>query len=228
MSGVSDINRAKLGALSLAEVRRRLRAGGDDIAVRRAGVRVAGGGSSTPHVRGDHDLNPDLAPSAPLVSAAVLVPIVLRPAGMTVLLTRRTGHLNVHAGQISFPGGRLEAGDADAIAAALRETREEIGLEPAHIEIAGRLDTYLTRTGFEITPLVGIVHPPFTLSRDEFEVEEVFEVPLDFVLDPENHQRRSRRERGIERRFYVLPYGDYFIWGATAGMLVNLYEVLAR
>lgn len=227
MSGISGMNRAKPGTLSLAELRRRLRAGSDDIAIRRAGARVAEASLPAPHVRGDHDLNPDLAPSRPLVPAAVLVPIVDRPAGMTVLLTRRTGHLNVHAGQISFPGGRLEEGDADAIAAALRETREEIGLESAHVEIAGRLDTYQTRTGFEITPLVGVVHPPFTLSPDEFEVAEVFEVPLDFVLDPANHQRRGRMEKGIERRFYVLPYGDYFIWGATAGMLVNLYEVLA-
>jgi 8-oxo-dGTP pyrophosphatase MutT (NUDIX family) len=205
-------------ALTADELRRRLEAVKHDIGLRRAGGRV----------RGDHDLNPDLAPLPPLKPAAVLVPIVDRPHGMGVLLTRRTTHLNVHAGQISFPGGRIEGPDEDAIAAALRETHEEIGLAPERIEIAGRLDTYQTRTGFEITPLVGLVRPPFELRLDSFEVAEVFEVPLAFVLDPNNHQRHQRIERGIERHFYVLPYGGYYIWGATAGMLVNLYEVLAR
>jgi 8-oxo-dGTP pyrophosphatase MutT (NUDIX family) len=180
-----------------------------------------------PQVRGDHDLNPDLRPKAPLTPAAVLVPLILRPEGKTVLLTRRTAHLAAHAGQISFPGGRLEPEDADAAAGALRETEEEIGLAREYVEIIGRLDTYVVRTGFEVTPLVGLVTPPFTLTRDEFEVAEVFEVPLAFILDPKNHQRQTRVDfGGVKREFWAIPYGDYHIWGATAGMLVNLYEVL--
>ena len=116
---------------------------------------------------------------------------------------------------------------ADAIAGALRETEEEIGLARAHVEIVGRLDTYVVRTGFEVTPVVGLVTPPFQLTRDEFEVAEVFEVPLSFILDPANHQRQSRVDfGGAKREFWVFPYGDYNIWGATAGMLKNLHFVL--
>ncbi|HJS33800.1 MAG TPA: CoA pyrophosphatase [Alphaproteobacteria bacterium] len=214
----------RISLASRDDLKRRLAGAAGDIGIRRAGVRVA---NPTARVRGDHDLNPDLAPTPPLTPAAVLVPIVDRAGAMTVLLTRRTGHLHAHAGQISFPGGRLEADDADAAAAALRETEEETGIDRARIEIAGRLDTYQTRTGFEITPFVGVVHPPFTLNPDRFEVAEVFEVPLEFVLDPANHQRHMRIERNIARYFYVVPFGEYFIWGATAGMLVNLYEALA-
>ncbi len=176
--------------------------------------------------RGDHDLNPDMRPEGPLTEAAVLVPLVDRPDGMTVLLTLRTEHLNDHAGQVSFPGGRVEQTDANPVAAALRETDEEIGLNARHIEVIGRLDDYTTRTGFMITPVVGLVSPPFSLKLDSFEVAEVFEVPLSFVLDPSNHERRSRVWKGAERHFYVLPYAERHIWGATAGMLVNLAEVL--
>lgn len=176
--------------------------------------------------RGDHDLNPDFyAPGTRLTPAAVLVPIIRRPA-LSVLLTRRTDHLHDHAGQISFPGGRIDAGDADARAAALRETEEEVGLPRGQVEVVGRLDTYVTRTGFEVTPLVGLVTPPFPVAPDSFEVAEVFEVPLAFLLDPENRQVESRRYQGKLRHFYVFPYGDYYIWGATAGMLVNLGEIL--
>ena len=178
-------------------------------------------------VRGDHNLNPDLRPKPPLTPAAVLVPLILRPEGMTVLLTKRTAHLAAHAGQISFPGGRVEDSDEDSAAAALRETEEEIGLARDHVEIIGRLDTYIVRTGFEVTPFVGFVTPPFTITPDEFEVAEVFEVPLAFILDPANHQRQSRIDfGGVKREFWAIPHGDYFIWGATAGMLVNLYELL--
>ncbi|MBI1245389.1 MAG: CoA pyrophosphatase [Alphaproteobacteria bacterium] len=178
-------------------------------------------------VRGDHDGNPGMAPTGTLRLAAVLVPLVERPDGLSVLLTQRTAHLHDHAGQISFPGGRIEPDDPDAVAAALRETEEEIGLHRQHVDVVGRLDTYQTRTSYEVTPVVGLVKPPFELKPDPFEVADIFEVPLAFVLDPRNRERRSRVFQGAERHFWVLPYPDRYIWGATAGMLVNLAEVLA-
>lgn len=163
-----------------------------------------------------------------LVPAAVLVPLVARPDGLTVLLTQRTAHLANHAGQISFPGGRMEETDADAVAAALRETEEEIGLSRDHVEILGRLDDYVTVTHFRVEPIVGLVQPPFELALDAFEVAEVFEVPLAFILDPVNHQRHFRvLSEEVKRYFYAMPYQDRYIWGATAAMLRNLYEVLA-
>lgn len=178
--------------------------------------------------RGDHDLNPgDTPPSTALRPAAVLVPLIERADGMTVLLTQRTPHLSAHAGQIAFPGGRIEEDDASAIAAALRETHEEVGLPPDRVEIVGRLDTYITGTGFEITPVVGLVAPPYPLAIDPFEVAEAFEVPLAYILDPRNHQRVERESAGRLRCFFVLPYEGRNIWGATAGILVNLAEVLA-
>jgi len=177
--------------------------------------------------RGDHDLNPGMTPpSVELRPAAVLVPLVDRREGMSVLLTQRTAHLSAHAGQIAFPGGRLEPEDPDATAAALRETEEEIGLPRDHVTLIGRLDTYVTGTGFEITPIVGIVSPPFSLTIDPFEVADVFEVPLPFVLDPHNHRRTERLFEERRRVFFVLPFENRNIWGATAGMLVNLAEVL--
>ena len=178
--------------------------------------------------RGDHDLNPGMTPpSTALRPAAVLVPLIDRPNGMSVLLTQRTPHLTAHAGQISFPGGRVEESDADATDAALRETEEEIGLTRDHVTVIGRLDTYVTGTGFEITPVVGIVNVPFSLAIDPIEVSEVFEVPLSFVVDPKNHRRTTREFDQRRRVFFVLPYEGRNIWGATAGMLVNLAEVLA-
>lgn len=177
--------------------------------------------------RGDHDLNPEMyEPAERLTAAAVLVPIVERAEGPTVLLTKRTAHLHDHAGQISFPGGRVDPGDNGPESTALRETEEEIGLSRSHIRLIGQLDTYVTRTGFEIAPIVGLVTPPFELTLDDFEVAEAFEVPLGFILDPASQQRQSRMFRGALRHFYVFPYDDYYIWGATAGMLVNLTEVL--
>jgi 8-oxo-dGTP pyrophosphatase MutT (NUDIX family) len=176
--------------------------------------------------RGDHDLNPDMLPTRALIPAAVLVGLVERPEGMGVLLTKRTPHLNDHAGQISFPGGRIDAGDADAVAAALREAEEEVGLPRSHVEMLGRLDTYVTRTGFEVTPCVGFVKPPELYHLDPFEVAEVFEVPLRFFRDPNSRRLESRMYQGKQRFFYAYPWGDYYIWGATAGMLNNLIEVL--
>jgi 8-oxo-dGTP pyrophosphatase MutT (NUDIX family) len=177
--------------------------------------------------RGDHDLNPgETPPSAALRPAAVLVPLIDRAEGMTVLLTQRTAHLSAHAGQISFPGGRVEEQDADAIATALRETEEEVGLSRDLVEVIGRLDTYVTGTGFEITPIVGIVEPVYTLTIDPFEVAEAFEVPLSYILDRNNHNRTERESAGRTRVFFVLPYQGRNIWGATAGMLVNLADVL--
>jgi 8-oxo-dGTP pyrophosphatase MutT (NUDIX family) len=179
-------------------------------------------------LRGDHDLNPGMIPpSTALRPAAVLVPLVDHPDGMSVLLTQRTAHLSAHAGQISFPGGRIEEDDPDAVAAALRETEEEVGLPRERVSVIGRLDTYITGTGFEITPIVGIVAPPFPISIDPFEVAEAFEVPLAFILDRRNHQRIERDVGAHSRSYFVLPYDGRNIWGATAGILVNLAEVLA-
>jgi 8-oxo-dGTP pyrophosphatase MutT (NUDIX family) len=158
--------------------------------------------------------------------AAVLVGLVDRPDGPALLLTQRTEHLRDHAGQICFPGGRIEAADAGASAAALREAEEEIGLDPGRVGVLGELPSYQTITGFRIHPVVGWVSPPFTLRPDPFEVAEVFEVPLHFVLDPENHRRQSYRRGSLTRGYYVLPYQGRFIWGATAGILVNLARVL--
>jgi 8-oxo-dGTP pyrophosphatase MutT (NUDIX family) len=177
--------------------------------------------------RGDHDLNPgETPPSAALRPAAVLVPLIDRAEGMTVLLTQRTAHLSAHAGQISFPGGRVEEQDADTIATALRETEEEVGLTRDLVNVIGRLDTYVTGTGFEITPIVGLVEPTYTLTIDPFEVAEAFEVPLSYILDRKNHNRTERESAGRTRVFFVLPYQGRNIWGATAGMLVNLADVL--
>lgn len=174
--------------------------------------------------RGDHDLNPDMRPLTPLTKAAVLVPVVDRREGLSLLFTQRTAHLAAHAGQISFPGGRLEPADATPLAAALRETEEEIGLSPGLIEPIATLDLYVTRSGFEVTPVVGLVRPDFTLTLDAFEVAEAFEVPLPFFLDPANRKQETRPFAGRARHFYAFPYGPRYIWGATAGMLVNLAE----
>lgn len=162
-----------------------------------------------------------------LTPAAVLFPIVDRVGGHTVLLTQRTAHLRDHAGQISFPGGRVEGHDRSPTDTALRETEEEIGLPRERVEILGFLPEYRTGTGFRVTPVVGLVTPPFDLTPDPFEVAEVFEVPLDFLLDTANHQRHSIHHRGALRQYFAMPYGDYFIWGATAGMIRSLTDRLA-
>ncbi len=178
-------------------------------------------------IRGDNDLNPGMPPlRKTLTPAAVLVALIDRPAGFTVMLTQRTDHLRDHAGQISFPGGKIEKHDEDPIATALREAEEEVGLAPHSVEVVGSLDRYVTRTGFAVTPVVGFVDPPFTINPDPFEVAEVFEVPLRHFLTRENRQRHFYEIEGVKRHFYAMPYNDYYIWGATAGMLVNLVDVL--
>ncbi|MDX1400877.1 MAG: CoA pyrophosphatase [Kiloniellales bacterium] len=183
---------------------------------------------ATGRIRGDHDLAPELyEPEKALRPAAVLVPIVAHENAPTVLLTRRTAHLNDHAGQISFPGGRIDPEDDGPEAAAMREAEEEIGLDPARTRVIGRLDTYIVRTGFEVIPVIALVEPPLRLTLDEFEVAEAFEVPLAYFLKPGTKQKQSRIFKGKKRFFFVYPYQDYYIWGATAGMLGNLAEILA-
>ena len=177
---------------------------------------------------GDHDLNPSLPRAAPRRPAAVLVPIVERPDGHTVLLTRRADHLHDHPGQISFPGGRLDDIDRGPIDAALRETAEEIGLGRQYVELAGLLDGYETVTGYGVTPVVAFIRPGFALALDAFEVAEAFEVPLAFFLDEASRQLHSRMRDGRRRYYYAFEYADRYIWGATAGMLVNLQRRIAR
>lgn len=176
--------------------------------------------------RGDHDLNPDTRPEGLLKPAAVLVPVVTR-VDLSVVLTRRTDHLAHHPGQISFPGGHVDSDDATVEDAALREAEEEVGLPTDQVTVLGTLNPYITRTGFDITPVVGLVDPAFEPRPDPHEVAEVFEVPLAFLMDPANRERHTRAFEGRERHFFAFSYGEYFIWGATAGMLVNLYEHLS-
>lgn len=159
-----------------------------------------------------------------LTPAAVLIPIVLRDEGDTLLMTRRAAHLKDHPGQVSFPGGRVDEGDASPWHTALRETREEIGLDSSRIRRLGYLPEFRTGTGFRITPAVAQVLPPFEVQTDPFEVDEVFEVPLSFLLDANNHKRYSLFYRGALRHFHAMPYGDYFIWGATAAMIKLLFD----
>ena len=203
---------------------------------RLAGIEAGRRGFGTPRdgwlppgVRGDFAMQPgrETAPVSALTPAAVLVPLVQREPELTVLLTQRTPHLQAHAGQVAFPGGRIETSDRDPVHAALRETEEEVGLTADHVCVIGRLDTYITGTGYEITPVVGLVRAPFRVRPDPDEVADVFEVPLAFVLDRRNHERHSREFKGRIRSFFVLPYPGRYIWGATAGMLVNLAEVLS-
>ena len=177
-----------------------------------------------PEFSGDGGLFADREPA----QAAVLIPLVERTEGLSVLLTRRTAHLRAHAGQISFPGGGAEPEDAASpVATALRETREEIGLAAAHIDVLGRLNEYVTVTSFHVTPVVALVRPPFELSLDAFEVAEAFEVPLAFLMDPAHHHRHRFTWDGGEREFLSMPWGEYFVWGATAAMLRNFYRFLA-
>ena len=191
------------------------------------------------HSPSDFDLNPEFLAGAdgtqskaPLTEAlaaarpaAVLIPVLARPV-LTLLLTQRTAHLAAHAGQIAFPGGKTEPFDRDPLATALREAHEEIGLDPSFVEPLGTLDTYLTGTGFRITPVIALVAPGAPLTLDRNEVADTFEVPLPFLMDPANYQRHTRTIGGRERHFFAVPFGDRFIWGATAGILRNMHQRL--
>jgi 8-oxo-dGTP pyrophosphatase MutT (NUDIX family) len=158
--------------------------------------------------------------------AAVLVPIVARDDGLTLLLTQRSEGLPDHPGQIAFPGGRVEPTDVDAGDAALREAHEEIGLDRARVTLLGSLATYDTTTGYRVTPVVGWIEPPFDVAPDPVEVADVFEVPLDFLLDPANQQRHFRMQGLVRRDFWAIPYRERYIWGATASMLLILDRTL--
>jgi 8-oxo-dGTP pyrophosphatase MutT (NUDIX family) len=176
--------------------------------------------------RGDLDLNPAMWQRAGVSAtrpAAVLIPVIDR-SDPTVLFTVRTKELTSHAGQVAFPGGKIDPGDESPVAAALREAREEIGLAPMLIEPIGYLDLYLTFSGFRILPTVARVKPEFSLTINPSEVTETFEVPLGFLMTPANHQRHSRDWKGVQREYYAMPFGDRYIWGITAGIVRNLYD----
>jgi 8-oxo-dGTP pyrophosphatase MutT (NUDIX family) len=195
--------------------------------VRQRSVRLASGLAVDPAPLGsDLSLSGVAAEPQSWRPASVLVPLIDRSPGITVLLTQRTDDMPSHAGQIAFPGGRRQADDADAVATALRETEEEVGLSRRFIDVVGAGDPYRTGTGYEITPIVGIVRPGFTIHADPREVADVFEVPLEHFLDEVNHKIGSRMYNGRERRYYAMPYGERYIWGATAGMLKNLHFIL--
>lgn len=166
------------------------------------------------------------ADGSPATAASVLIALVQRPEGLSLVLTQRNADLTDHPGQISFPGGRAEAYDASPVETALREAEEEIGLDRTHVEVIGSLPDYYTGTGYRVTPVVALVTPPFTLQADPGEVEEIFEVPLAFLMDGLHHQRLSVELPSGRRSFYAMPYGTYYIWGATAGMLRNLFHFL--
>ena len=174
----------------------------------------------------DFDLNPGIRPKpdAPLRPAAVLVTVWLRPEGAAVILTKRSSRLKHHPGQIAFPGGKVDAGDAGRQAAALRETHEEIGLDPARVEVIGALPVHETVTGFAVTPFVGLIYGPFKPVPEAGEVEEVFTVPLAHVLTPARYAIEHRRWMGVWLRYYAVPYGPYYTWGATARILRELAE----
>ena len=180
--------------------------------------------------RGDHDADPvmrKIAEVRPIRPAAVLVPIVDHPEP-TVLLTQRAQHLPDHPGQVSFPGGKIDKGDADPRASALREAEEEIGLGRAHIEPIGYLDLYMTTLGYRIVPVIARVKPGFTLKLNTSEVDDTFEVPLAFLMDQANVERHSRDWQGMTRHYYAITFGERYIWGVTAGILRNLYDRIYR
>ena len=181
------------------------------------------------HRRSDDDLNPEariIAPDAKPKPAAVLVPVVMHASGLTLLLTQRTERMTSHAGQVAFPGGRIDDGDAGPVDAALREAEEETGLARQFVEPIGFLDTYLTSTSYRVVPVVALVREGFTIVPHAGEVAAVFEVPLAFLMDPAHHERHSREWQGKQRFYYAMPWQDRYIWGATAGMIRNLYHLM--
>jgi 8-oxo-dGTP pyrophosphatase MutT (NUDIX family) len=175
---------------------------------------------------GDHRLAERVAPDDGALHrpAAVLIPIIARPEGATMLLTKRSAHLKDHAGQVAFPGGKMDQNESDPVETALREAEEEIGLGHRYIEPIGYLEPYLSSTGFTIVPVVAAIDPSHHLSLDPNEVELTFEVPLIFLMNPIYHETHSREWRGALRQYYAMPYKDHYIWGVTAGIIRNLYE----
>ena len=186
-------------------------------------------GEKRADLRGDHALNAGnwtLPDGTPPKVAAVLIPVVMHPDAPTVLLTARAASLRQHSGQIAFPGGRMDPGDATPLAAALREAEEEIGLTPERVRPLGYLDAYLSGTNYFIVPALGLVEPGFPVRLNPGEVESIFEVPLSFLMDEENHELHARDWRGAIRSYYAMPFGDRYIWGVTAGILRNMHERL--
>lgn len=186
-------------------------------------------GEVDPMAYGDHLLNPDIIhglSDVNLRDAAVLVPIVDRGDRSSVILTQRTANMRTHSGQVAFPGGAIDPGDGSPEAAAMREAEEEIGLPSAFVEPLGRLPQYLAPTGFRITPVLAVVRDNYPMTINQDEVDDAFEVPFAFLMDPSNHRRESRVWQGKERHFYIMPYGERYIWGVTAGILRTLYERL--
>ncbi len=184
-----------------------------------------------PAGRSDFELNPEmkiLEGAERKQTAAVLIPVIERENQASILFTQRTDEMPTHAGQISFPGGKMDARDANVVETALREAHEEIGLEAEFIDTIGFLDDYVTSTGYRISPLVAIVRQGFSITPDQSEVADVFEVPLSFLMNAQNHEMHTREWRGAHRKFYAMPYESRFIWGATAGMLRNLYDWLYK
>ena len=185
-----------------------------------------------PPVTGDHELNSGITDLSDLEQdirpAAVLVPLIRYSDKLNILLTRRSEHLSTHAGQIAFPGGKVDDTDHGPVAAALRETEEEVGIQRNHVDILGHLDSYQTGSGFRILPIVGIINEGYSYKLEVNEVDEIFEVPLDFLMSPENHKRESIFWKNKDRHYYAMPYENRYIWGATAGIIRNLYERLYR
>lgn len=198
-----------------------------DAVARRLKTRLGEGPRAAARIGSDDDLNDGLAPLArvgELRAAAVLVAVLDRPGGAELLLTERAAHLKRHAGQIAFPGGRCDPGDPSAEAAALREAKEEVGLDPENVELVGRLAPYVTVTGFAVTPVVALVRSNGSWRPDPNEVADVFEAPLAHLMDPAHHEIRSGAWRGAARRYHAISYGGRSIWGATAGMLMDLHR----
>lgn len=181
---------------------------------------------------GDHTLNPELGPYAkwdgPPRDAAVLIGIMEQTAGPRVVLTQRTGHLKSHAGQVAFPGGKIDPTDNGPVEAALREAEEEIGLDAGRVNLLGTLSPYLTGSGYRVVPVIGTISGGSDFKPNPDEVEDVFDVPLGFLMNPANHQKQSREWQGKRRYFYAMPFEDRYIWGVTAGIIRSFYETVYR